>query len=513
MVGDGRQKHTMTDSGAFEDQARINRVRDALWGTGESGASVMVGSGFSRNAEIKLPGRIRLPDWAGLTDAMHRRLHPDAARGAATDGSGSLDHLAVAQDYCDQFGRAELHRFLRDQIRDDQIEPGELHQRLLSLPWCDMFTTNWDTLLERAAELVATPSYGVVRATDEIPLVPRPRIVKLHGSLPANLPLVAATTDYDEYPRRSAAFVNTVRQAMMETVFLLLGFSGTDPNFRRWSKWVRDELGESAPKIYLAGWLDLDRDTRRQLESTNVMPIDLALHPQTAYWRKHQRTQEFALEWILYSLAAGQPYPSEEWPKALAQPADVPHHLEPVDRTAWRGPRAAIGLTSDKEDDRAADANVEDVVAAWERNRELYPGWLALPERTRRELLDPWTHKVTGDLLQTGKENALLETIDGTPLATRLRAVHEIVWRREVRLEPMGTALVRAAQDVLDEIRRSPADEEQTQIDRALASRIALAIVTHKRFEFDAGGFEAAVGVAADFGLYDIESSLWQPCA
>ena len=39
---------------------------------------------------------------------------------------------------------------------------------------------------------------------------------------------------------------------------------------------------------------------------------------------------EFALEWVLRSLEAGQPYPAEEWPKALAPVTAVPKHLEPV---------------------------------------------------------------------------------------------------------------------------------------------------------------------------------------
>ena len=498
--------NVMTDPCSFEDQLRINRVRDALWGAGANGASVMVGSGFSRNAEIKRPDRVRLPDWNGLTNAMHRQLHPNA-RAGTTDVHGTMDPLAIAQDYCNEFGRAQLHRFLRDQIQDDEIEPGESHRRLLALPWSDVFTTNWDTLLERTARLVATPSYGVVRATDEIPLVPRPRIVKLHGSLPANFPLVATTRDYDEYPKQSAAFVNTARQAMMETVFLLLGFSGTDPNFLRWSEWVRGELGESAPKVYLAGWLGLDEDTRHELESTHVMPIDLARHPQRAYWREHQRTHEFALEWILASLEAGQPYPAEEWPKALAQLAMVPKHLEPVDGTAWRAPKAAVALAGDEENDQARESNVEEVVAGWKHNRELYPGWLALPERTRRELLDPWMHEVTGDLLQSDKENALLETIDGKSLQTRLVAVYEIVWRREIRLELMGAALGQIAEDVLEEIRSGAAEEEQTEVDRTLATRVALALVTQKRLEFDMEGFQAAVAVAREFGLYDIDAS------
>ena len=99
--------------------------------------------------------------------------------------------------------------------------------------------------------------YNTVVDKDQIPLASRPRIVKLHGSLPAQFPLIFTEEDYRTYPTEFAPFVNTVQRAMMETVFCLIGFSGNDPNFLHWSGWVRDNLGASAPKIYLAGWLDL----------------------------------------------------------------------------------------------------------------------------------------------------------------------------------------------------------------------------------------------------------------
>ena len=47
----------------------------------------------------------------------------------------------------------------------------------------------------------------------------QPRIVKLHGSFPADFPLIVTEEDYRTYPKTFAPFVNTVQQAMMETVF------------------------------------------------------------------------------------------------------------------------------------------------------------------------------------------------------------------------------------------------------------------------------------------------------
>ena len=114
----------------------------------------------------------------------------------------------------------------------------------------------------------------------------------------------------------------------METLFLLVGFSGDDPNFLRWLQWVRRALGQSAPKIYLAGWLDLDQGARQELKEKGVAPIDVARHPKHEEWRKRQMEHRFAMEWLLATLELGQPYPPEEWPKVLVPPAStVPAHL------------------------------------------------------------------------------------------------------------------------------------------------------------------------------------------
>ena len=103
--------------------------------------------------------------------------------------------------------------------------------------------------------------------------------------------------------------------------------------------------------------------------------------------------------------------------------------------------------------------------------------------------------------------NGRAEAIDGKALQSRLRAVHEIVWRREIRLEPMGAALAQVAESVLEEIGRVSGDDEPNEVDRTLATHVALAAVTEKRLAFDMEGFRKAVAVAADLGLYDIEAN------
>ena len=187
----------------FPDQSHINRVRDALWQRSGNGASVMVGSGFSRNAERILRNARQMPTWQDLVNHFHDTLYPRSASSNGTDHRPATDNVRIAQEYKTAFGRSALHDALRRLVPDAEHIPGLEHQRLLKLPWRDIYTTNWDTLLERAQGPVTEQHYSTVTRVEEIPMASRPRIVKLHGSLPSQFPLIVTEEDYRTYPRNS----------------------------------------------------------------------------------------------------------------------------------------------------------------------------------------------------------------------------------------------------------------------------------------------------------------------
>ena len=277
----------------------------------------MVGSGFSKNAKKTRYQTDDPPLWQDIAEKMFAELYPND--GYDTASSSQLMQPSVtsapriAQEYETAFGRSSLHDCLSNIVRDDDFEPGSLHQELLNLPWRDVFTTNWDTLLEKGNVEFRDSQYTVVADGEQLVSAGSPRIIKLHGSLPHKFPLIVTEEDYRKYPPEYAPFVNTVQQAMLETVICLIGFSGADPNFLNWSGWVRDNLGTSAPKIYLMGFLNLTSHRRRMLEDRGVVPIDVANHPQAHGWPKRLRHQK-ATQWLLRSLQPVEPYDWTTWP-------------------------------------------------------------------------------------------------------------------------------------------------------------------------------------------------------
>ncbi len=485
----------MPDEGqVFPDQSHIGRVRDALWGTNGNGASVMVGSGFSRCAVKVRPNANEIPMLPDIAIELAKRLYPESERAqqqaeqqreavhiAAPDGI-----LSLAQEYETAFGRSDLHQLLEAMIRDSDFKPGDAHSRLLRLPWKDVFTTNWDTLLERTRPEVADRAYSVVQNMDEIPLANKPRIVKLHGSLPAQFPLILTEEAYRTYPTMFAPFVNTVQQAMMETVFCLIGFSGNDPNFLNWSGWVRDSLGSSAPKIYLAGWLDLSQHRRRMLEDRGVVPIDLARHPRVHQWPDRQR-HGYAIEWVLHTLERRRPYDLTYWPSPRSKPySAVPARLQPVVEVSSKQPREELVGEAEIARDEL-QGKVEQILEIWRHNRKAYPGWLFLPEGEERETLRRNTNEW---------ERHILTALPGLTAVERLDAIRELVWRRGVLLEPISAELESAAEDALEAVdcqNRTVNGVAETGINwstvREAWRTVALALVTAARFRFDSDLF------------------------
>ena len=477
----------------LSDQSHIDRVSEALWQR-SGGASVMVGSGFSRNALKSRPDADGPPTWRAMAKAISDKLYLQSdGRNAPVETDITSDLLKQAQEYEAAFGRSDLNRFIQNLIRDDDFKPGDLHTRLLRLPWRDVFTTNWDTLLERTRSFVADRAYSIVRNMDEISLAVQPRVVKLHGSLPAHFPLIFTEEDYRTYPRKFAPFVNTVQQAMMETVFCLIGFSSDDPNFLQWSGWVRDNLGESAPKIYLAGWLNLSPHRRKMLEDRNIVPIDLARHPKAGKWPEHQRHQ-YATEWILHSLERGRPYEVSEWPsRSDRRLSPIPEELQPVKEIVPDEPKEEPSFRNESSN---LSEQVKECLETWAHNRRIYPGWLVVPTST--QYLMSW---------HTGQwESPILSELPGFTPLERLKAIRELVWRREVMLELVSNELENFAQEVLEEINcqvRTVKGIADTSIDwpnvREAWRTVALALVTVARFRFDEDVFEKRIAALSPF--------------
>ncbi|UXZ97222.1 SIR2 family protein [Pseudomonas phytophila] len=331
------------------DQVHYNAVRRALL---NGNAAVMVGAGFSKNAE----NGDELAIWKDIAQELWRELNPGSDE-LSDFSSGVVTQLG--EQYARVFSKPALEELLKRLIPDERVAPGLLHRSLLSLPWSEIFTTNYDTLLERAAETIVDKAHYTVMCREDIPqskILNRRRIVKLHGSFPSQRPFIFTEEDYRRYPENSAPFINLVRQSMLENVFCLIGFSGDDPNFLYWIGWVRDVLDAHALPIYLFVNKAPSLGQQKLLESRRVTFVVLP-SDDVEEW-------DYAARFAKLFVTLKQPL------------------ITDVDR--WGRAPAALGSIFDLAD--TSRTVYERVVAATIIVRDLrkgYPGWFIAPYDVR----------------------------------------------------------------------------------------------------------------------------------
>ncbi|NIK37910.1 hypothetical protein FHY12_000195 [Xanthomonas arboricola] len=397
----------------LQDYAALKKLAAALWQEESAyhGAAVLVGAGFSRCGGRSGTADARLPLWHDLSRVLASELKTS---------SGS-DPLRLAEEYCAYFGRQALYDLVTKEVNDLSWTPGNLHEILLELPWSEVLTTNWDTLLERASREVHQPSYSLVSKQQDLSSVRSPRIVKLHGTINVSDDLIFTSEDYRRYPQKYAAFVNFARQVFIENELCLVGFSGEDPNFLQWAGWVRDHLAANSRRIYLAGALNLTAAKRKYLESINVAPIDLGglVDDYDDPDERHAVATEKFLSALLYL----RPKPAWEW-----RPRSV--HRQTLGIAEIASERAAP--------ERYAN-DIEQQVLILEEDRNSYPGWLICPEAQKWELqnqtVDPYPNPRS--LAAMGSN-------------VRARLLYEIAWRQRVTLQATPMWLINAFLEICD---------------------------------------------------------------
>lgn len=323
--------------GSFK--AKLERIRRYLH-LGK--ASVMVGAGFSRNADV--PAHIKVKQWNDVGEDIYCRLQ--TVKQADPKDLIFKTPMRLASQFAAVNGRSELDNLIRDSIPDDRMHPGALHCQLLSLPWRDVFTTNYDTLLERARKGLQR-NYSLVTSKEMLLYKKSPRIIKLHGSFPDKTPFLMTEEDFMTYTVEHPEFVNTVRQALVESIFCLVGFSGDDPNFTSWQAWLQDVMGEYAGPSYLIT-CDYDYD-----DSFKTL------------------MKQRGVEVINFSEVKGI---EDDYKKALDFFFTFLSEREP----SWRG---RIEYNVQKVD-------YEKLLSQMQEVRENYPGWFVLPKKYYEDFSD-----------------------------------------------------------------------------------------------------------------------------
>ena len=252
-------------------EKNLDVIAGRLW---DGHASLFVGAGFSKNA-ILLPGAKTPPNWNELGNLFFEKARSHEPSSKEREYANVLRLAEEVECVSD---RPALCKLIQEAINDDKLEPSSLHKQLLSLPWRDVFTTNYDTLLERAAGELNKQGerfYFTVYNDQEIGIKTPPFIIKLHGDIQSPTSIIITEEDYRKYPSTHQAMISCIQHTIMMETLVLIGFSGNDPNFIQWLGWVKDALRENQRKVYLLTVDDISDSMVKTFEKKHVTVVDL----------------------------------------------------------------------------------------------------------------------------------------------------------------------------------------------------------------------------------------------
>lgn len=327
----------------------LSAIAERLW-AGQ--ASLLVGAGFSKNAQRQTGAKLP-PSWEELGDIFFEKSRNRKAR-KADRAYASI--LRLAEDVENVCGRPALIELIQRSLNDDQLFPSDVHMKLLALPWQDVYTTNYDTLLERCADKLKEQNkryYTTIRNSQDIGMASSPFLMKLHGDIDTPSSIIITEDDYRKYSTSHQAMISHIQTTIMTKTLVLIGFSGNDPNFLQWLGWVRDALSNNQRKVYLFSVNAVSDASRKSLERKNVIVVDLK------------------------GVAGKGADSSANVAAAISYLVDF-HQTREKERTEYRNKALKWGRTIHREE------SIDKTLELWNQERVSYPGWLIMP-RDKRE--------------------------------------------------------------------------------------------------------------------------------
>lgn len=197
---------------------------------------LFVGSGVSINSGM--------PTWFQAISEIADKLYLEKKEDI-------LDNLRIPQYYYNARGKKEYTELMRSIFRyGENLEPNEIDRRIIDFDTPVIITTNYDNLIEKAAE-EKNIQMQVVSKDVDIPYCSDERIIiKMHGDFENNN-FVLKEDDYLNYSKNFRLIETYIKSLLASRVILFLGYSFNDPDIKHIFTWVKDILGGDFQRAYI----------------------------------------------------------------------------------------------------------------------------------------------------------------------------------------------------------------------------------------------------------------------
>lgn len=184
-----------------------------------------------------------MPLWKDAIKIIANRL--------GMDSSKSLDNLIVPQYYYNSRGEKEYTQLIREIFHyDDKLYPTKIHNAIIQFDTDTILTTNYDHILEQAAEDNGKFLQVISQDIDLPYRKAGMELVKIHGDFEHNN-YVLKEDDYLHYHSNFKLIENYVKSLIGTKTVLFIGYSLSDPDVKHIFSWVKEILDENIQRAYL----------------------------------------------------------------------------------------------------------------------------------------------------------------------------------------------------------------------------------------------------------------------
>lgn len=200
-------------------------------------AAVFVGAGVSMAAGY--------PSWSKLLKEIGEEL--------GVDSNDVQDLTALAQwSIRETGGQSRVREVIYKEISPKRDIPPAV-EILARLPVRHIWTTNYDTLIERAFDEINRPHQSVSSGPGLARRLAQrgaTRIYKMHGCVTAVDDVVISTDDYELYRSRRGQFLPLFQAHLTGMSMLFIGISFTDPNIKHVLSLIRESFIDAPPEHF-----------------------------------------------------------------------------------------------------------------------------------------------------------------------------------------------------------------------------------------------------------------------
>ena len=178
-----------------------------------SDTSLFLGAGSSCS--------VGFPNWSKLLEECSEKLK--------LKGKNETNLFAVAQYYSNKYGRSELTKIVKSVFYDFKYE-SELLNSIMDLSFKNIWTTNYDQIIEKNLAAKKITSTSIIRDIDLTSIDPKVEvnIYKLNGDLSDLDNIVITTSDIEQYSAKHELLLTFFKKELITNTFLFLGYSFTD---------------------------------------------------------------------------------------------------------------------------------------------------------------------------------------------------------------------------------------------------------------------------------------------